>query len=394
MSIFNRKNNRSPTDVKQRGCFFMRFDDSLIPEGYIRITDNEEIKKCTHIIADLVSNMTIMLMLNGKNGDIRIKDELAKKIDVNPHKYLSRKNFIYRLVKEMIDSGNCVVYPHYNGDYLDNLSFMPGCSFIANQNGIGYNITYSSKIYNPYDVLHFLLNPSINEPFRGLGAMPFLRQTINDIAQEQNTKTGFLKSKWKPSIIVTVNSDIEDLQDKDKRSKILNSYTETTEAGEPWLIPSGEVDVKTINPLTLKDLAILEGMTFDIRKVARAFGIPPFMLGIDKFDREEYNNFISTVIMSYAQIIQQELTCKLLIAGDRYFKFNPKSLMQYSLAEKEAFVRGMVSSGMLNRNEGRNEFDYSPVDDEGMNDYIVLENYIPVSKVADQEKLKGGDENE
>ena len=392
MSIFNRKNNRSPTDVKQRGCFFMKFNDEIVPAGYISLADNEEVKKCTHIIADLVSNMTIMLLENGKNGDIRIKDELSKKIDVKPNRYMTRKNFIYRLVTELIQSGNCVVHPQHDGDLLDNLDFLPGCTFTAS--GWSYNINYGGKILNPNDCLHFVFSPDVNYPFQGRGIYPLLRKTIEDMAQEQNTKTGFLKSKWKPSIIVTVNSDIEELQDKDKRSKILNSYTETTEAGEPWLIPSGEVDVKTINPLTLKDLAILEGMTFDIRKVARAFGIPPFMLGIGEFNREEYNNFISTVIMSYAQIIQQEMTNKLLYSGSRYFKFNPKSLLQYNLTEKMTFVKDMVSGGMLNRNEGRNEFDYSPVDDEGMNDYIVLENYIPVSKVADQEKLKGGDENE
>ena len=65
MSIFNRKNNRSPTDVKQRGCFFMKFNDEIVPAGYISLADNEEVKKCTHIIADLVSNMT-MISVNRK----------------------------------------------------------------------------------------------------------------------------------------------------------------------------------------------------------------------------------------------------------------------------------------------------------------------------------------
>jgi hypothetical protein len=44
---------------------------------------------------------------------------------------------------------------------------------------------------------------------------------------------------------------------------------------------------------------------------------------------------------------------------------------------------------MINRNEGRNSFDYSPV--EGLNEFIVLENFIPVADVGNQEKLKGGE---
>jgi len=91
-------------------------------------------------------------------------------------------------------------------------------------------------------------------------------------------------------------------------------------------------------------------------------------------------------------LLQQEMTKKLLYAPDLYFKFNPKSLMQYNITEKVQFVKEMMSGGMLSRNEGRVEFDYAPVDNPGMNDYIVLENYVPVDKVGDQNKLKGGGE--
>ena len=54
-------------------------------------------------------------------------------------------------------------------------------------------------------------------------------------------------------------------------------------------------------------------------------------------------------------------------------------------------VKEMVSIGMINRNEGRNAFDYSPVDI--LNEYVVLENFIPLSEVGNQKKLKGGEAN-
>ena len=38
----------------------------LMPLGYTPVTKNEEIKKCIHKIADLVSSMTIMLMENSR----------------------------------------------------------------------------------------------------------------------------------------------------------------------------------------------------------------------------------------------------------------------------------------------------------------------------------------
>ena len=72
---------------------------------------------------------------------------------------------------------------------------------------------------------------------------------------------------------------------------------------------------------------------------------------------------------------------------------NAKSLMQYDLDKHVEYVKEMVAGGMMSRNEGRNDFDLSPVDREGMDDYIVLENYIPVEKVGDQKKLKGAEED-
>ncbi len=214
-----------------------------------------------------------------------------------------------------------------------------------------------------------------------------ITQTVNNLLQANVTKKGFLQSKWKPSLIISIQADVEELQDPELRSKILGSYTDTTSTGEPWLIPAGEIDVKTVQPLTLNDLAIQDSITLDIKTIAACFGIPPFMVGVGDFNKDEYNNFISTTIMGIAMIIQQEMSKKLLYSPELYFKFNPKSLMQYNLTEQVQFVKELTSVGMLNRNEGRTEFDYAPVDIDGMNDYIVLENYVPVADVGKQKKL-------
>jgi HK97 family phage portal protein len=368
--------------------------DILCPVGYKPLSRNEEIIKCANIIADLVSSMTIMLMANGDNGDTRIKNELSKKIDVYPNNHMTRKNFIFKIVKDMVILGNNVSLPKIKADLIDNILLLD-MSTVTFQSALdSYRIRVGATEFDPDEVLHFVHIPKQDKPFEGEGYKTAIIETVQNLLQANATKTGFLKSKWKPSMVISVNSDAEELQDKEKRKAIIGSYVDTTEAGEPWLIPAGEIDVKTIQPLTLNDLAIQESITLDKKSIAAAFGIPPFMVGIGEFNKDEYNNFVSTTIMSIAMNIQQELTKKLLYSPDMYFKFNPKSLLQYNLSEKTTFVKEMVSGGMLHRNEGRAEFDYSPVDNPGMNDYIVLENYVPVDKVGDQKKLKGGDKTE
>jgi len=392
IGIFNKKTKTrtTPTSIWLNGD---DASDILCPSGYTPLSKNEEIRRCVFKIADLVSNMTIMLMENGTNGDIRIKDELAKKIDVNPNKNMTRKTFIHKIVTDMIIEGNGVSFPEVKGIYVDNLKLWNASSVSYKEVGDSYQIIYKGAPFNPDEVLHFVLNPDDEYSFKGQGYTQMIKQTVANLLQANATKTGFLKSKWKPSMIISIESDAEELQNEETRSKILGSYTKTTEIGEPWLIPAGQIDVKTIQPLTLNDLAIQDSITLDLKTISACFGLPPFMVGIGEFNKDAYNNFISTTIMSIATIIQQELTKKLLVSNTRYFRFNPKSLMQYNLAEQVAFVKELKNGGMLSPNEGRCEFNYSPVDVDGMNDYTVLENYLDVADLSKQKKLTQGGDN-
>ena len=358
----------------------------LMPQGYMPITKNDEVKKCIHKIADLVSSMTIMLMENSDDGDIRLKNQLSKKIDVYPNNLMVRKNFIYKVVADMISTGNSVVMPKVQNGLIDNLSIwdMGGVTFHGNFEE--YYIQYQLKKFDPDELLHFVLIPDDLMPFKGQGFIPIIKDTIANLVQANTTKTGFLQSKWRPSLIIKVESDAEGMQIKEEREKILNSYVGDTDSGEPWIVPASEIDVKEIRPLSLQDLAIQESIELDKKAIASAFGVPAFMVGVGTFNKDEYNNFISSVIMPIARVIEQEMTKKLVYKPEWYFRFNAKSLMQYNLGELTTHVKEMVAGGLINRNEGRNAFDYSPVD--GLNEYVVLENYIPVEDVGKQKKLE------
>lgn len=403
MKKMGKKNRKTDKRIKTRAepdpiTVWLNTDNAkkvLLPSGYTRISDNQEVRKCIHKIADLVSLMTIMLLSNAENGDIRIKNELSKKLDIYPSKIMTRKNFIYRIVTQLLNSGNSVVVPllDRNGLFTDFKILETGRITYHSQNNYDYAIHYGGNSLQPDEVLHFKVCPDEDMPYIGTGYANMVKSSIETLLQSTATKTGFLKSEWKPSLIMSVAGDIEELADETMRRKTLDSYLKTTQAGEPWVIPAGEIDIKEVRPLTLNDLAIQDSIQLDIKSIASAFGVPSFMVGVGEFNKEEYNNFISTTILSVATEIQQEMTRKLLYSSDLYFKLNQKSLMQYNLSEKREFIKDMISTGLLNRNEGRNEFDYSPVDDPAMNEYYLLENYIPVDKMGDQKKLNNKGES-
>ena len=207
----------------------------------------------------------------------------------------------------------------------------------------------------------------------------------NNLKQAAATEKGFMQSKWKPSIIVKVDALTEEFSSPEGRSKLLADYIDTSQVGEPWMIPAEQFQVEQIKPLSLSDLALADMVQLDKKTVASILGVPPFVLGVGDFHREEWNNFINSTIMPIAQMIEQELTKKLLYSPDLYFRFNPRSLYNYELMDMANIADNQYIRGIMSRDEVRDWIGLPPASNE--EDLIILENYIPVGMIGDQKKL-------
>jgi len=398
MSKKKKQNNQSRDAPQKRSAIWLCSPDAyevLVGNGYTKIANCPEVKMCVDIYADLISNMTIYLMQNTDQGDVRIKNELSRKLDIEPNRWMTRKAFIYNLVWTLMleGDGNQVTYPRYTQDgYLDNLKPLKPSriTFMDTADG-GYVIRYGDKVFSPDEVLHFVINPDPERPYIGTGYKVVLKDIVKGLKQAGATKQALLESPA-PSIIVKVDGLTEEFASAEGRKTLGKQYLDSSENGRPWFIPAEAFDVKEVKPLTLNDLALAKNMELDKKTVAGIFGVPPFLVGVGSFDREEYNNFIGSRILGKAKVIEQELTRKLLYSPDLYWRFNPRSLYSYSLSDIVQAGSEMVDRMAMRRNEWRDWIGMSP--DSEMDELLALENYIPANMLGKQKKLIGGDEGD
>lgn len=370
--------------------------ESITCSGYTRLSDNPEVRMAVGRIAELISSMSIRLMENTDSGDVRVKNGLSRRLDIDPNRWMTRKTMMASIIWTLLldGGGNAVVLPKTSGGNLDELIPIPPSRVSFQADGFGYKILMGGVLYDPDNLLHFVLNPSTERPWLGTGFRVALKSVVNALQQAEKTKNAFLSSEWKPSVIVKVDGNSEELISEDGRNRLIDQYLKNSGAGKPWMIPAEQMEVVQVKPLSLNDLAINDSVKLDRQSVAAILGVPPYVVGLGKFDQAEWNHFISTTVMPIVREIEQEMTRKLLISPNLYISMNPWALYAYNLKDLSDIGSNLYIRGAMTGNEVRNWIHLAPR--EGLDELVILENFIPQGMIGDQKKLvqEGGASDE
>ena len=393
----NKRNNGQNKPPKVGFVYDLMKFDEMCCEGYTRLDRSPEVLTAFRCIAVLISYMTIHLMANTEKGDVRLKNELSRKIDIEPYRFMTRRAWMEFIVMTMLlyGHGNSVVLPHLvrgkeKGTWLlDDLEPLNHGRVSFVEHGRGYKVLIDGREYDPDEVLHFVENPDKWYPWLGTGAIVILKDIADNLKQASRTEKGFLESRFMPSVIVRVDSMIEEFNTKEGREKILEKYVTSSREGRPWLVPAEQFQIETVKPLTLQDLAIKDTIELDRRLIAAIAGVPPFVLGIGNYNRDEWNSFIQRTVAPIAKTIEQELTRKLILSPKWYLKFNILSLMDWDIKTISDVFGGLSDRGLVTGNEVRDKIGMSPMDE--LDELRILENYIPASMAGDQKKLVQND---
>ena len=385
MSIFDRfrKKDEKRSVVFAPGSLF----DEICTSGYTPLTKIPEVVSCARKIAELIGSATIHLMNNTEDGDERIVNNLSRLIDIEPMPNMTRSTWMEGIVMTLLlyGNGNAVVQPHTWQGYFQSLE--PISADRVGFENLGYRdyrITIDGKAKDPKNLLHFVYNPDRTYLWKGTGITVALKDVLENLTQARKTEKAFMKSEYKPSIIVRVDATIEEFSTPEGRQKLIDDYLKPSKKGAPWLIPAEQFDIQQVKPLTLADLAISDSVKLDKQMVAALFGVPAWVVGAGEYKKDEWNMFIQTKIMSMAKSIASEMTRKLILTPSWYLTFNVWSLMDYDLKAVSDVLLAGSDRGFVNGDEWRDRAHMNPA---GLKEYRVLENYIPWDMSGQQKKL-------
>lgn len=369
--------------------------NSVCCDGYTRLADNPEVLMAVWRIAELISSMSIRIMANTASGDVRIYNGLSRRLDITPNRYMTRKTMMAAILGTLLldGSGNAVVWPKTTDGLLEELVPIPPSQVSFLPDGFGYRVQIGGVPYDPDSLLHFVLNPSTERPWLGTGYRVALKTVVKNLQQAGRTKNAFLSSEWKPSVIVKVDGNSDELTSTDGRRRLAEQYLNPFAPGAPWIIPAEQMEVVQVKPLSLNDLAISDSVKLDKQSVAAILGVPPYVVGVGSFNREEWNHFIATTIMPIVRGLEQEMTRKLLVSPDWYISMNPWALYAYDVKDLSEIGSNLYIRGMMTGNEVRGWLHLPPK--EGLDELVILENFIPQGMIGDQKKLiqTGGEQD-
>ncbi len=347
---------------------------AVTPETAMRVST---VYACVRLIAGAIATLPLpVYQLGEKNVREAVTDHPLKLLlNEQPTPRFSAALFWEFLVSSILLRGDgfAIIVRDRAGNITELIPIRSEYVIVERRgNRLAYFIEDDGKRlgFDQSDVLHFA-----GFGFNGWRSMSVIRfaafQAIGSaLAMEAYAGKFFVNGAGSKIVLSTPNElDQDQLQElRDLWGKV---YAGPDNSGKPLILHGG----LTATPLsmTMQDAQLLESRKYQAEDIARAFGVPPFMVGIMEKTTSFGSgvehmsmSFLIYVLMPYLTRISQEINRKCFLINKYFVEFNTNGLLQADAKGRSQFLRealgGARGPGWMTVNEVRKVENLPPID--------------------------------
>ena len=235
----------------------------------------------------------------------------------------------------------------------------------AQKNRLVYRIQLaeSQTVVDQDDILHFRNFGFDPKTGRSMSTLSFGAQNAVRLAQSADKHAESFYARGTTSkVVLTYPNKLNETQKNFIREQFQIKYGGVDNAGVPLVMGEGGT-VQTIS-INAKDAQLLESRQYQLAEIARAFGVPPFMIGSTEKTTswgsgvsEMSQGFINYTLSPHLVRDEQELVRKLFAKKDIYVEFDRDSLLRSDYGKRAEYYRqaigGSQGPGWVTVNEVR-----------------------------------------
>ena len=221
----------------------------------------------------------------------------------------------------------------------------------------------SQTVVDQDDILHFRNFGFDPKTGRSMSTLSFGAQNAVRLAQSADKHAESFYARGTTSkVVLTYPNKLNETQKNFIREQFQIKYGGVDNAGVPLVMGEGGT-VQTIS-INAKDAQLLESRQYQLAEIARAFGVPPFMIGSTEKTTswgsgvsEMSQGFINYTLSPHLVRDEQELVRKLFAKKDIYVEFDRDSLLRSDYGKRAEYYRqaigGSQGPGWVTVNEVR-----------------------------------------
>lgn len=306
------------------------------------------------------------------------KNRLNNLLNIAPNPDQDRVEFFTGHITDLLLTGNSFTY--FDGNYLYRLPALYVKVVAGQKNLISHYLYNPNGVdirFEPEEIIR-VKEASATNPYIGTSRLTSALQSLDIITKMNTYQRNYFKNSTVLGVVL-LSKNILGTTTKTRLKQTLSEFNPSNGAKNA-IVLDGDVQLQNISQQTNKDLDYDTSLKTREHRVLEALGVPPVIL-----DTGSNTSIPANLKLFYITTVLP-IMGKYVSAYERYFGIDLKlaladvPAMMPEARDRAASLQALVNTGILTRNEARNELRYINMVDE-IADKLILPANIAGSAV-------------